>query len=135
MNQWTRNGENMKTHRMIRGRRAGGLSGQSASINGGGVAFSRRCFVRESDRATKLGHQKNLIVRGRESLRRKLIELIVRGRESLRRKLIELIVRGRESLRRKLIELIVRGRESLRRKLSRVLIYLRERERERRTCV
>jgi len=105
---------------MIRGRRAGGLSGQSASINGGGVAFSRRCFVRESDRATKLGHQKNLIVRGRESLRRKLIELIVRGRESLRRKLIELIVRGRESLRRK---------------LSRVLIYLRERERERRTCV
>jgi hypothetical protein len=101
MNQWTRNGENMKTHRMIRGRRAGGLSGQSASINGGGVAFSRRCFVRESDRATKLGHQKNLIVRGRESLRRKLIELIVRGREGLRRK------------------------------LSRVLIYLRERERER----
>jgi hypothetical protein len=91
----------MKTHRMIRGRRAGGLSGQSASINGGGVAFSRRCFVRESDRATKLGHQKNLIVRGRESLRRKLIELIVRGREGLRRK------------------------------LSRVLIYLRERERER----
>jgi hypothetical protein len=74
---------------MIRGRRAGGLSGQSASINGGGVAFSRRCFVRESDRATKLGHQKNLIVRGRESLRRKLIELIVRGREGLRRKLSE----------------------------------------------
>jgi hypothetical protein len=54
--------------------------------------------VRESDRATKLGHQKNLIVRGRESLRRKLIELNVRGREGLRRK------------------------------LSRVLIYLRERE-------
>jgi hypothetical protein len=87
MNQWTRKSENIKTHQMIRGRRTGGLSGQSVSINGGGVAFSRRCFVRESDRATKLGHQKNLIVRGRESLRRKLIELIVRGREGLRRKL------------------------------------------------
>jgi hypothetical protein len=64
MNQWTRKSENIKTHRLIRGRRAGGLSGQLASINGCGVAFSRRCFVRESDRATKLGHQ-NLIVRGR----------------------------------------------------------------------
>jgi hypothetical protein len=71
----------MKTHRMIRGRRAGGLSGQSASINGGGVAFSRRCFVRESDRATKLGHQKNLIVRGRESLRRKLSRVLIYLRE------------------------------------------------------
>jgi hypothetical protein len=81
MNQWTRKSENIKTHRLIRGRRAGGLSGQSASINGGEVAFSRICFVRESDRATKLGHQKNLIVRGRESLRIKLSRVLIHLRE------------------------------------------------------
>jgi len=38
--------ENKQTHWMIRGRRAGRLSGLAASINGGG-AVSRRRFVRE----------------------------------------------------------------------------------------